>query len=586
MMPSSPEYDSAIEALLSRAFGDTWWDPRLADVDWLVANCSWNSRDWWKAPYAAGVHLCFGYENEESAQVLIDRLRQYRNWIEDSERAERFSPNRQEWYRFVARFAVGAALLASKQYEDGVSVLEKIALWRQDLPPDTVQTFERLWKSAPVSAGLLAVNATVYGYLSMGRDARAVQFLSYLRSTPELFESVVIAANWVIKGLREPSFQATPDNCYLVVSLIYELAMATPSRIRPDDPADLAFATSSSWWSWHLGSFLGAWFMELGSVDTLVGYLIEHGEQENPAKTSVTVSLALEAQGLRESLDRASGFYKTAWGGIDAELLGSSAGPAERLAPSSIEHLAARLGLAHAIREMRDTEASSESADLNPLAPSPGETQLQRIALEQVALRRAQERIAERQERTNDMMIDLFRSLRETHSSRDERILVSSVTVQDMIAAGESAKVEFKASLRWDWRDSKTNIGLERVVLKTIVAFLNTDGGTLLIGVDNSKQVVGLEKDYKTLANPGRDSYELHLTHLVSGRIGKGHCVSMAVTFHEIEGKDVCMLRIEPSSTPAYITGGEHEFYIRTGNQSQPLGMKESHEYLRKHWSL
>ena len=48
-------------------------------------------------------------------------------------------------------------------------------------------------------------------------------------------------------------------------------------------------------------------------------------------------------------------------------------------------------------------------------------------------------------------------------------------------------------------KQEKINRSLEEIVLKTIAGFLNGDGGTLLIGVTDDKQIIGLENDYKTL---------------------------------------------------------------------------------------
>jgi type I restriction enzyme R subunit len=52
--------------------------------------------------------------------------------------------------------------------------------------------------------------------------------------------------------------------------------------------------------------------------------------------------------------------------------------------------------------------------------------------------------------------------------------------------------VEFKSTARWDLRDGKPNKAMEDAVVKTIAGFLNTDGGTLLIGIDNSARRWGL----------------------------------------------------------------------------------------------
>ena len=56
-------------------------------------------------------------------------------------------------------------------------------------------------------------------------------------------------------------------------------------------------------------------------------------------------------------------------------------------------------------------------------------------------------------------------------------------TVDEVIANDEDFTVEFKSTARWDIREGKPNKAMEDAVVKTIAGFLNTDGGTLLIGV-------------------------------------------------------------------------------------------------------
>jgi hypothetical protein len=158
--------------------------------------------------------------------------------------------------------------------------------------------------------------------------------------------------------------------------------------------------------------------------------------------------------------------------------------------------------------------------------------------------------------------------------------------IAEVLQEGEHGRVEFKSSLRWDRKLLQVNKALELASLKTIAGFMNTAGGTLLLGIDDSRQVVGIEDDYTTLRKPDRDGYELHLVHLVSSSLGKERCLDMSISFHTLEGKDTCMVRVEPSPKPVYLLEGQQSsFYIRTGNQTQPLGVKESIEYVSEHWA-
>ena len=158
--------------------------------------------------------------------------------------------------------------------------------------------------------------------------------------------------------------------------------------------------------------------------------------------------------------------------------------------------------------------------------------------------------------------------------------------VRALIAAGESEKLEFKSSLRWDRREERVNKGLEGVVVKTLAGFLNAAGGTLLIGVDDAGAVVGVAADYGTLKKPDRDGFELHLQNVLARDLGEAVASSfLAVNFHEIDGQDICQITVEPSDIPIYV---EHQkeaiFYLRVGNGTRALSVKEAVQYVGRRW--
>ena len=84
-------------------------------------------------------------------------------------------------------------------------------------------------------------------------------------------------------------------------------------------------------------------------------------------------------------------------------------------------------------------------------------------------------------------------------------------SIEDLIKEGESDELEFKATLRWDIKEGRVSKKLEQVIVKTVAAFANAQGGSLLIGVDDDGQAVGLSRDYESLGESGRDPFELHL---------------------------------------------------------------------------
>src|ERR1700736_4234749 len=66
----------------------------------------------------------------------------------------------------------------------------------------------------------------------------------------------------------------------------------------------------------------------------------------------------------------------------------------------------------------------------------------------------------------------------------------------ELIKRGESKTLEFKSTLRWNLKeDRRDDKAITHAVLKTIAAFLNTDGGDLLVGVADDGSIIGIERD-------------------------------------------------------------------------------------------
>src|SRR3989344_5765657 len=153
--------------------------------------------------------------------------------------------------------------------------------------------------------------------------------------------------------------------------------------------------------------------------------------------------------------------------------------------------------------------------------------------------------------------------------------------VEEMLRSGEHERLEFKTSLRWDMKRDQVNKELEKSVMKTVAAFLNSDGGNLLIGVGDKGELLGLENDLASLPKSNVDGFENHFNNLFNQMIGPKFRRLVKLTFNKIEDKTVCLASVEPSQQPVYLKNGESEdFYIRTGNVTTPLKMSEVSAYL------
>lgn len=158
--------------------------------------------------------------------------------------------------------------------------------------------------------------------------------------------------------------------------------------------------------------------------------------------------------------------------------------------------------------------------------------------------------------------------------------------ISSLIKKGENFLTEFKESLRYDTRKNETSKEMERVILKTITGFLNANGGTLLIGVKDDGEVVGLERDFETLQKKNADGFENHLSMLVKTNIGMNFAKYINIKFEKLDKKEICMVNVEPGHKPAYLQSGDkkEEFFVRVGNSTQPFSMSEAEEYIKNHW--
>jgi len=158
---------------------------------------------------------------------------------------------------------------------------------------------------------------------------------------------------------------------------------------------------------------------------------------------------------------------------------------------------------------------------------------------------------------------------------------------EELLKQHESKTLEFKSTLRWNLRENKKDSAIvTHAVLKTIAAFLNTEGGDLLIGVADDKSIVGIDAD----GFESDDRFLLHLSHVIAAGLGDrtGTCVDARMEI--AQGKKICLVSCQHSPEPIYLEwkgveeyeGGD--FYIRNGPQSVKLDPESAEEYVRTRW--
>ena len=149
--------------------------------------------------------------------------------------------------------------------------------------------------------------------------------------------------------------------------------------------------------------------------------------------------------------------------------------------------------------------------------------------------------------------------------------------LHDYIKSGEGDKVEFKSTIRTNLRTGKQGKEIELAWLKAVVAFLNSEGGTVLIGVDDSGRIVGVEQD--GFDNP--DRCMLHVKNLINQHVGAEFSSFINTTMVEVDGKEVVLIECLSSNKPVFLKIGKNEeFYVRTGPSSVKLSPSQTINYL------
>ncbi|MBI3589121.1 MAG: EVE domain-containing protein [Candidatus Liptonbacteria bacterium] len=142
---------------------------------------------------------------------------------------------------------------------------------------------------------------------------------------------------------------------------------------------------------------------------------------------------------------------------------------------------------------------------------------------------------------------------------------------------------EFKSTLRWNLIAKKIDSNLEHSVLKTVDAFLNTEGGQLFIGVNDGGKVLGLKSDLITFKNGSgtRDDFRLHLSGLMRSCMGESVMDLVRIKFGKKNGEDFCLIQVDKSSEKIFLN---NEFYYRSSASSVPLVGQELIKYISRHW--
>ncbi len=183
---------------------------------------------------------------------------------------------------------------------------------------------------------------------------------------------------------------------------------------------------------------------------------------------------------------------------------------------------------------------------------------------------------------SNELPQQIISALEAKSSALDDNKLAS------LTGEGECETREFKSTLRLNLHTKNSDKNIELSALKTIAAFLNSSGGTLLIGVSDNGNVVGIEKDgFKNI-----DKFQLHFWNLAREFIGTEFCEVIKTSVHKFKSGTVFSISCTPSTRPVFISWkapGESTsqdlFFVRAGPQTESLSTRQALEYIKNHFN-
>lgn len=162
----------------------------------------------------------------------------------------------------------------------------------------------------------------------------------------------------------------------------------------------------------------------------------------------------------------------------------------------------------------------------------------------------------------------------------------AAARIQIAFAAQESDFVEFKSSLRYNMATKQVDKAMEFEVVRAIAGLANHQGGDLFIGVDDSGQILGVERDLSTFSGRNHDDqFRRHFDQLIDHYFGVANYQIVQAEWTELEDKRVFVIHIKKAMAPLFVRRDEDgEFYVRRGARTLELRAQRFLEYHKLRW--
>jgi hypothetical protein len=159
-------------------------------------------------------------------------------------------------------------------------------------------------------------------------------------------------------------------------------------------------------------------------------------------------------------------------------------------------------------------------------------------------------------------------------------LLTTPDKIRNFINAGETKNLEFKQTIKYDVRREKVEQIITDMWIKTVAAFLNTDGGDLLIGVSDNKKVTGMKFEIDKFFKQSEDKLMQHVKNILKDYIGEPFYPFIDAQLVAIDSDYVLWINCKPSDKEVFVKG--KDFYVRTHPATDKLEGQKAIEYIKR----
>ena len=189
-----------------------------------------------------------------------------------------------------------------------------------------------------------------------------------------------------------------------------------------------------------------------------------------------------------------------------------------------------------------------------------------------------------------------------THTTQKTKVHKNSEskqnsTIGDLIAAGETHQIEYKTDALWSTTYTAEDIKNHRpqskelhtygknvskiIIAKTLAAFLNSDGGNLIIGFKEGKsgqkdEIVGIDVEFSKLKDASIDGYRRMLLELIKDYFPPSTFnqfnKNFLIDFEKINDKTLCKIQVNKSSKRTFLKlKSKDHFFVRIDASTREL---------------